>query len=141
MDASAAPVDANGEGSATGQFSRYTNMNVPTLNLTGWWDIFIDGQIDTWTQMKKYTLPQVKDKQYIVIGPWAHQTIGQTKTGDMQYKSNVTDILDVNIDGIDMNNIPETVAEAAPHGAAAALNLEKIVSAALPSGSPPWKCK
>ena len=106
MDASAAPVDANGNGSATGQFSRYTNMNVPTYHFTGWWDIFIDGQIETWQLQKKHTLPAVKDKHFIVIGPWAHQTIGSTKTGDHEYLPNVADVMKINIDDFDETNVP-----------------------------------
>lgn len=77
-------------------YSRYTNMDVPAYHLTGWWDIFTDGQIETWRLMKENISPKNAALQKLVIGPWAHQTVGSEKTGDMLYKDNVTDILGFN---------------------------------------------
>lgn len=103
MDISHAMVDANGEGDMNGTISRYTNMEVPAYHLTGWWDIFIDGQIDTWAQMREHLDPAKgnKFKQKLVVGPWAHQTMGQVTTGDRTYPDNVTDILGFNLDDFD----------------------------------------
>jgi predicted acyl esterase len=64
--------------------SRYTNIQVPVYNLTGWWDIFIDGQIQTWQYLMKYLPDSLKKYQKLLIGPWAHQTIGTRSTGDMR---------------------------------------------------------
>ncbi|MBI2967687.1 MAG: T9SS type A sorting domain-containing protein [Bacteroidetes bacterium] len=121
MDASRAFIDGAGNGSMIGTYSRYMNMKVPVYHLTGWWDIFTDGQIETWHYsrwamdslysilpsgpMRDYVL-RLKKMQKIVIGPWAHQTIGQLTTGDMTYKENVIDITKVNPDEIDLNNLP-----------------------------------
>ncbi|MBN8703356.1 MAG: CocE/NonD family hydrolase [Bacteroidetes bacterium] len=105
MDVSRAMVDANGEGSATGTFSRYTNMEVPIYNLTGWYDIFIDGQIESRNYAEKYLSNTYGNKklQKILIGPWAHGTIGSRETGDMvganKYPENVLDGIGVNISG------------------------------------------
>ena len=107
MDASRAMVDANGEGSLSGQFSRYTNMEVPAYNITGWWDIFIDGQIESWRYMRKYlsrSLPNYKT-QKIIIGPWAHQSISHTATGDMQYPANVRDYVSTDFDNFDVADV------------------------------------
>lgn len=109
MDCSRAFVDANGNGDINGTFSRYKNMEVPAYHLTGWWDIFTDGQIETWALMRKHLNPNKKNRklQKLVIGPWAHQTIGQTTTGDMTYPDNVTDLIGLNFDDFDQNtNIP-----------------------------------
>lgn len=96
MDASKAMVDINGEGDRNGTYSRYTNMEVPSFQVAGWWDIFIDGQIETNNLVRKH-ITQKKDLQKIVIGPWAHQTIGSRKTGDKKYPSNVTDFTKIDI--------------------------------------------
>ena len=108
MDISAAPLDANGNPDPNGSVSRYTNMEVPTYHLTGWWDIFIDGQIDTWQRMKRHT-SETKPYQKIVIGPWAHQTIGSSQTGDMRgdniYPDNVGEIIGASLDNIDVDNL------------------------------------
>jgi predicted acyl esterase len=106
MDASFAPVDAQGEGDPNGTHSRYENINVPVYHLSGWYDIFVNGQIDTWKKIRTHADPIVRDRQKIVIGPWAHQTIGGTTTGDVTYKTNVKDIIGIAVDDIDLNNIP-----------------------------------
>ena len=95
MDISRAPVNALGEGDINGQYSRYENMEVPSYNISGWWDIFVDGQLETWAYMRKYLKDSLPNKklQKIVIGPWAHQTIGTRETGDMTYPSNVMDVI------------------------------------------------
>lgn len=108
MDASRAPVNAQGLGDSLGTISRYTNMEVPAYHLTGWWDIFIDGQIETWNLMRQHLDPNKKNKylQKLIIGPWAHQTIGNTTTGDMNYKNNVYDILGVDLDEFSSSDLP-----------------------------------
>ena len=108
MDISRAVVDVNGEGNINGTYSRYKNMEVPAYHLTGWWDIFIDGQIETWAFMRK-NLDRTKKNyklQKLVIGPWAHQTIGQRTTGDMTYPSNIIDLIGLNFDEFTGDNIP-----------------------------------
>lgn len=94
-----APVDASGNSSATGTVSRYTNMEVPTYNLTGWYDIFGDGQIKAWKGMKN-NLTTHANKQKIIIGPWGHTTLGGRKVGDITYPANVLDAI-----GFDFNLI------------------------------------
>lgn len=105
MDISHAMVDANGEGDLHGTYSRYSNMEVPAYHVTGWWDIFIDGQVDTWAKMRENLDPAKGNnrKQKLVIGPWAHQTIGQATTGDRTYPENISDILGINFDDFDSN--------------------------------------
>jgi len=111
MDASAAPVNEQGEGDANGQYSRYSNMEVPAFHITGWWDIFTDGQIETWDLMRKNLDPALGNNrmQKLIIGPWAHQTIGSRETGDMKddfkYPENVIDILGIDLGGLNEDDI------------------------------------
>lgn len=117
MDASRGMVDANGENKLDnpdtdvfGQtiFNRYGNMDVPAYHLTGWWDIFIDGQIETCNFMRRYINPAHGNdkKQKLVIGPWAHQTIGSRTTGDRTYQENITDILGFDLSEFSASNMP-----------------------------------
>lgn len=101
LDASQAPINAQGLSDNNGNLSRYKNLNQPGYHLTGWWDIFINGQIETFNRLKS-TNPGVQQK--LIIGPWTHQTIGQTKVGSVTYPSNVSDILNIDLD-IDVSNI------------------------------------
>ena len=95
MDASFASLNASGDGDREGIFSRYSNMEVPIYHLTGWWDIFIDGQIETYNQLMQNLDNDYGNKslQKLVIGPWAHQTVTMRSTGDRQYPENVQDFL------------------------------------------------
>lgn len=108
MDISRAMTDQFGEGKLDGTYSRYRNMEVPAYHLTGWWDIFTDGQIETWAFMRKFLDRSKRNYklQKLVIGPWAHQTIGQRTTGDMTYPANVIDLIGINFDEFDNDNIP-----------------------------------
>ncbi|MBX7240914.1 MAG: CocE/NonD family hydrolase [Bacteroidia bacterium] len=115
MDASRAMVNADGESVAADGFTplpgltynRYNNMDVPAYHLTGWWDIFIDGQLQTWRMTRQHLKSAVQNekKQKIVIGPWAHQTIGGRETGDMTYPDNVGDIIGFAVDDVDFENL------------------------------------
>lgn len=95
MDASKAPIDASGNSNAAGTLSRYKNLNKPTYHLTGWWDIFINGQIETFNKMRK---ENPGSKQKLVIGPWTHQRISSDSVGDVKYPSNVSDVLGLDYD-------------------------------------------
>jgi len=108
MDASRALVDANGEGDANGTHSRYENMDVPAYHLFGWWDIFVDGQIETNNLMRKYISPKNRKMQKVVIGPWAHQTIGSTETGEQTYPNNVLEALGIDLSATNGDTLPLT---------------------------------
>lgn len=103
MDISYAPIDANGLGDPNGTFSRYNNMNVPTYHLTGWYDLFVDGQLNTWRNLKTHT----NTHQKIVIGPWAHTSITMNQSGDLVYPKQVSDLLGFDASGVDFNNITD----------------------------------
>lgn len=95
LDASLAPVDNNGYSDPNGVHSRYKNLNQPAYHLTGWWDIFINGQIETYNRTKKAN-PGLRQK--LVIGPWTHQTIGTKEVGDMIYPDNVNSVMNIDFD-------------------------------------------
>ncbi len=110
MDASFAPVDANGDGDSLGTLSRYSNMEVPAYHLTGWWDIFIDGQIATYNSMMDNLSSTYNNqsKQKLIIGPWAHQTIGQNTTGDITYPDNIYEFIGLNFNDFDNFSIADS---------------------------------
>lgn len=85
--------------------TRWTNMEVPGYHLVGWWDIFIDGQAESWSNMRKYLSPKNRNLQKLVIGPWAHQTMGNRTTGDRTYPENVIDVMGINFDDFDTDNL------------------------------------
>lgn len=46
---------------------QYQNCHVPSLNVAGWYDLFVSGSIRNFQEMKKLDVPS-----YLVIGPWSH---------------------------------------------------------------------
>lgn len=90
LDASFAPVNALGQTDANGTFSRYSNLNKPIYHLTGWWDIFINGQIETFNKVRSSNPTSL---QKLIVGPWTHQTVGSNVVGDEIYPNNVFDVL------------------------------------------------
>jgi hypothetical protein len=91
-DASAAFIDANGNSDPNGTINRYSNLELPMYHLSGWWDIFVDGQLDTYQHVMDNTSSQTQSNQKIVIGPWTHPTIGETSVGDITYPASVLDL-------------------------------------------------
>jgi predicted acyl esterase len=103
-DISRAPVNALGNGDANGQFSRYGNLDAPNYHLSGWYDIFVNGQLETFRKTRQTLTGANRNRQKIIIGPWAHQTITARKSGDVKYPENVAEILGFSADGFDANN-------------------------------------
>ncbi len=114
MDASFAPINADGESDIAGNYNRYSNMEVPSYHLTGWWDIFIDGQIETYHQIMQNTSEENQKMQKMVIGPWSHGTIGMDSVGDLRFPESVFDInilygdISDNTDNIRVDKIVES---------------------------------
>lgn len=108
MDVGYAPVNEFGEGDINGTYSRYSNIDVPIYHLTGWWDLFIDGQIDTYNKIVANINDEHGNKsmQKLIIGPWAHQTITSQTTGDLTYPENVTELMNMNLS--DLENLEDT---------------------------------
>jgi len=107
LDASVSKINTIGESDSTGNLSRYKNLNLPIYHLTGWWDIFINGQIETFNRTKNQN-PSVMQK--MVIGPWTHQTIGSDTVGDMIYPQNVKDILGIDVGSFGKNFLSDSTA-------------------------------
>jgi predicted acyl esterase len=111
MDMSRAPLNSEGESDINGTVSRYTNMEVPTFHVAGWYDIFVDGSIETFNLQKHYIDPLKGNKKKIklIMGPWAHQTISSTESGDMVYPDNVKELTKIDIsdfgDNLDLGEI------------------------------------
>ncbi len=114
MDGSQASVNAIGEAVnpvtqtplADLNYSRYRNMDVPILHITGWWDIFTEGQINNSNFSRDALTGVNKQLQKSVIGPWAHQTIASRLSGDRYYPKNVTDLTKIDLSNFNINNVP-----------------------------------
>jgi len=92
LDGSFAPINAQGESDPNGNISRYKNLSLPIYHLTGWWDIFIDGQLETYKNIMDNNDAGVQENQKMVIGPWTHATIGRDTVADIVYPNSIYDL-------------------------------------------------
>ena len=69
----------------------YEKVNVPIMHMTGWYDLYLDGQLDAFANIQERGGPGARGKQRLVIGPWTHGNfigINGTKQGDLSYPGN-----------------------------------------------------
>lgn len=54
---------------------RYEQLNKPVLHIGGWYDIFLNGTLQTYIGMRnKATSSEARKRQKLVVGPWSHGT-------------------------------------------------------------------
>ena len=63
--------DDNYENISLRMNNRYQNVDVRALHVGGWYDMFIEGTIDTF-QLYNNGTNYAKDHQILVVGPWSH---------------------------------------------------------------------
>ena len=59
----------------------YDKIDVPTVHLTGWFDIFTNEQIDAFIGAHQAGAPS----QYLIIGPWTHDAIDLRTQGELTF--------------------------------------------------------
>ena len=63
----------------------YSKVNVPVLNIGGWFDIFSKTTIDLVDQVRASSTDRLaRRNQFVVMGPWGHGP-GVRKTGDLDF--------------------------------------------------------
>ena len=61
----------------------HVNIDVPALNIGGWYDIFLGGTISNYSGMKDHGATDVaRQGQKLIIGPWQHGSRGGSMAGD-----------------------------------------------------------
>jgi putative CocE/NonD family hydrolase len=52
---------------------RYPNVDVPVLNVGGWFDVFLSGTLENFVRMRREGgSTQARNGQRLLVGPWAH---------------------------------------------------------------------
>mgnify|MGYP000200465751 CR=1 FL=1 len=70
----------------------YDKVRVPIMHMAGWYDLYTRGNIEAYMGIRKHGDPSIRDKQYLVIGPWTHGHFlgfNGTKLGQLQYPDNI----------------------------------------------------
>lgn len=63
--------------------SRWDSASYPIFHITGWYDIFTDGQLDAFPELQARF-----HNQRLFIGPWGHSSWNSQYQGDLVYPSN-----------------------------------------------------
>ncbi len=63
-------------------------VNVPTLHVGGWFDIFQQGTLDAFTSFQHLGGPRALGNQKVIIGPWTHYGTFQQTEGEFTFPTN-----------------------------------------------------
>lgn len=62
----------------------YDEVDIPTFHVSGWYDMYTDGQLEAFTEMQSY-----HGNNKLLIAPCGHgDAIGTTEQGDIEYPDN-----------------------------------------------------
>jgi len=68
---------------------RPQEVHVPTLHVAGWYDIFLQGNLDAFTAWQERGGEGAAGWQNLVVGPWTHgYDPGNTTAGQLRYPAN-----------------------------------------------------
>jgi len=64
---------------------RFSEVEIPTLNIGGWYDIFSKTTLDLSSEVRRKSKNRLaRRNQFVVMGPWAHG-VGVQKVGDLDF--------------------------------------------------------
>jgi uncharacterized protein len=65
---------------------KYSQVHIPTLNVTGWYDTMQQPTINNYMGMVEYGPKELQDMHKLIIGPWFHE-VGPSRVGDLDFGS------------------------------------------------------
>jgi predicted acyl esterase len=66
------------------------------LHIGGWYDIFGQGTLDAFVEFQNRGGSGARGRQYLIMGPWSHGSLGEQRVGELFYPDNSElDLLDV----------------------------------------------
>ncbi|MEO0253995.1 MAG: CocE/NonD family hydrolase [candidate division WOR-3 bacterium] len=68
--------------------TRLDSIIYPMFHFAGWFDIFLESQIEAFEKINFLGNNFARGKQKLIIGPWGHQTFGQKTQGDLTFPGN-----------------------------------------------------
>ncbi len=62
------------------------DIDVPALNIAGWYDVFLRGNLTSFADMKqKARSMKARQSQKLIIGPWPHTANPKSKLGELDF--------------------------------------------------------
>lgn len=73
---------------------RFSNISVPALHVGGWYDVFLEGNIENFRGIRSATAnEQAKRGQQLLIGPWTHLPWAP-RVGEIDFGPNAGNVVD-----------------------------------------------
>ncbi|MFA6451115.1 MAG: CocE/NonD family hydrolase [bacterium] len=69
----------------------YDKVNVPIMHMAGWYDLYLDGQLEAFSGIQENGAPGARGKQRLIVGPWTHAGflgLAGTKQVTLDYPAN-----------------------------------------------------
>ena len=64
--------------------TRWNKVNYPAVHIGGWFDLFTQGTIDSFTGYQEHGGPKARGAQKLVMGPWTHG-FGSDRAGELTF--------------------------------------------------------
>lgn len=64
------------------------DVRAVALHLGGWWDLFVEGNIQGFREYGRSSDPWIARRQYLILGPWSHHGLGEARVGQLTYPDN-----------------------------------------------------
>lgn len=65
--------------------SRASEVTCSGFHETGWWDVDVDATINSWQALQTNGGVGAAGKQWLVIGPWHHESVRMLNTGELTF--------------------------------------------------------
>lgn len=78
---------------------RAAQVRAPGYHETGWWDVDVESTIYSWQQLQHNGGAGAKGNQFLLIGPWSHDTFRENVVGDITFPTSPA--------ASDATNVPE----------------------------------
>jgi uncharacterized protein len=59
-------------------------------HMGGWYDMYTQSTLDAFNWYREQGTEWAREHQYVMIGPWSHETMGMQATGELRYPANAT---------------------------------------------------
>ncbi len=63
-------------------------VNAAGLHVGGWYDIFSQGTLDAFSTLQHQGGPGARGRQYLIMGPWSHNSLGSREVGEVSFPAN-----------------------------------------------------
>jgi uncharacterized protein len=98
--------------------SHYTTIDLPAIHVGGWYDVQLSNTLLAYEGMRdRAATPHAREHQRVIIGPWAHWGITETRVGDLDFGAeSVLDVDALRVAWFDhwMRGVPSSVVDEPP---------------------------